>query len=101
MDKQTLIREVAQSARATQTDTEAIIDAMVNVIRKSLKNGEHVQIKGLGKFEVATRAARQGHNPQTKEKIQISAHNYPKFTPGKWLRDAVDNDDKAPKRRYP
>jgi DNA-binding protein HU-beta len=38
---------------------------------------------------VSKRAAREGINPQTKEKIQIPAMSLPKFTAGKTLKEAV------------
>lgn len=45
---------------------------------------------GFGTFEVKTRAAHEGINPMTKEKIQISESKSPVFKAGKQLKDSVN-----------
>ena len=42
------------------------------------------------RFTVSTRAASEGRNPRTGEKIQIAASKQPKFKAGKGLKDAVN-----------
>jgi DNA-binding protein HU-beta len=44
----------------------------------------------LGTFEIKERAARTGRNPQTGEKVEISAKKIPAFKPAKALKDAVE-----------
>ena len=55
----------------------------------SLKKGDEVQFTGFGKFSVQKRAAREGINPQTKQKIKIAASKVPKFSAGSQLKAAV------------
>ena len=43
----------------------------------------------FGTFEVRERAARTGHNPKTKEPMQIPASKVPAFKAGKVLKDTV------------
>jgi DNA-binding protein HU-beta len=45
---------------------------------------------GFGTFVVSERAASEGRNPRTGEKISISASKQPKFKAGKGLKDAVN-----------
>ena len=71
-----------QAAQALETVLDAITDA--------LADGDKVSLIGFGTFETRHRAARQGTNPQTKEKIQIAAKTVAAFKPGKTLRDRVD-----------
>ncbi len=66
-----------------------IVDAVFDIIVKSLSRGEEVAITGFGVFKVAKRAARMGVNPKTGEKIQIAASVKPKFRAGKLLKEAV------------
>ena len=49
-----------------------------------------VKMKAEGTFDVAKRAAREGVNPQTRQKIKISASKAPRFKAGKALKDAVN-----------
>mgnify|MGYP001596099850 FL=1 len=83
--------EAVQSAAGldTKTQAEAAVDAVFDAITKSLSSGEEVALTGFGTFKVSRRAARQGVNPRTGEKIQIAAKTVPKFTAGKSLKDAV------------
>ncbi len=67
----------------------AAVDAIFDIITKTLAKGEEVAITGFGTFRVAKRAARMGVNPKTGEKIQIAAAIVPKFKAGKLLKEAV------------
>ena len=58
-------------------------------VGKTLKKGDEVVITGFGKFSVVKRAARQGVNPRTGEKVKIKASKAPKFTPGASLKQTV------------
>jgi DNA-binding protein HU-beta len=66
------------------------VDAALGVIERALQNGDSVAFTGFGKFHVTRRAARQGVNPRTGEKVQIAAANVPKFSAGSQLKTAVN-----------
>ena len=90
MKKNDLV-DAVQSAAGLEMkrDAEAAVEAVFEVITKSLSQGEEVAVAGFGVFKVSHRAARQGINPRTGEKIQIGAKTVPKFSAGKALKDAV------------
>ena len=48
-----------------------------------------VQLVGFGTFESKARAAREGKNPQTGEKIKIAACKVPAFKAGKAFKDML------------
>ena len=50
-------------------------------IAAALKKGDEVRIVGFGTFPCRKRAASEGRNPRTGEKIKIPASKQPKFTP--------------------
>ena len=89
MNKAELIAAAAEQAGLSKKDTEAVINAALDAITASLKEGEKVQLVGFGAFEVKARAERIGRNPRTKEEIKIPASKLPVFKPGKALKDAV------------
>ena len=89
MNKAELISAVAEKAELSKKDTEAAVNAVVEVITKALKKGDKVQLVGFGSFETRKRAARVGRNPRTKETIKIAASKVPTFKAGKALKDAV------------
>jgi DNA-binding protein HU-beta len=90
MNKAELIDAVAGSADLSKADATRAVDAVVDNITESLRNGDSVTLVGFGTFEVRDRAARSGRNPQTGETIQIKASRAPAFKAGKALKDAVN-----------
>ncbi len=89
MNKTSLIQEIADRTDASKTEAQKFFDAFTDVVQDSLKKGEDVQITGFGKFYVQKREAREGINPQTKQKINIPASRVPKFTAGNALKNQL------------
>ena len=90
MNKTQLIEAVAAKADLKKKDAEAAINAVTAAIAEALKAGDKVQLVGFGTFEVKERAAREGRNPKTGEKITIAASKHPAFTAGKALKDSIN-----------
>ncbi len=90
MNKTELVTAMADKAELSKKDTEKALKAFVDVVTEELKKGEKIQLVGFGTFEVIERAAREGRNPLTGEKMQIKASKAPKFKAGKALKDAVN-----------
>ncbi len=90
MNKTQIIEAVAAKAKLTKKDAEAAVNALTAVIADTLKAGDKVQLVGFGTFEVKVRAAREGRNPKTGEKITIAASKHPTFSAGKALKDSVN-----------
>ena len=90
MNKSELIDQIADSSDISKASAGRALDAMLDAITGSLKDGESVSLVGFGTFLVRERAARTGRNPQTGATIQISAAKVPAFKPGKALKDALN-----------
>jgi DNA-binding protein HU-beta len=90
MNKSELIEAVASSADLSKASATRAVDAVLDTVTQSLKEGDQVTILGFGTFEVRKRAARTGRNPQTGAAININACNAPAFKAGKALKDAVN-----------
>ena len=89
MNKQELVSAVAARTGMSKKDAEAMVNATLETISTNLHNGEKVQLMGFGTFEVKERAARTGHNPKTKEPIEIPAAKVVSFKAGKNLKDSL------------
>ena len=72
-----------------KAQTHRVVEAVFDTITSALARGEEVAITGFGSFRVMKRAARDGRNPKTGEKIRIAASVKPKFRAGKSLKEAV------------
>ena len=89
MTKTDLINAVAEKAEISKKDADKAVSAVLSAISDSLIAADKVQLVGFGTFEVRDRAAREGKNPATGEKITIAATKVPAFKAGKALKDAV------------
>ncbi len=89
MNKTELIEAIAQKADVPKSQAQKYFDAFEEVVTDTLKGGDEVQITGFGKFYVREQKARDGRNPQTGEKIRISAQKGPTFSAGNSLKEAV------------
>ncbi len=88
MNKNELVRAIANDAGITLKDAATALDSVVAAITEGLKNGEKVQISGFGTFELKEKPAREGINPKTGEKIKIAASKIPAFKFGKAYKDS-------------
>ncbi len=87
--KAELVSAVSEMAGTSKKDAEAVLQAFLDVVTKTLSKGDDVTLAGFGTFSVTQRQARVGVNPRTLEKIQIAATKTPKFKAGKKLKEAV------------
>jgi len=91
MNKNELIAAVAGSADLSKEQAGAAVDAVIDTISNTLKDGGEVRLLGFGNFLVTHRKATTGRNPQTGAAIDIKATNVPKFKPGKGLKEKVNS----------
>jgi DNA-binding protein HU-beta len=89
MKKKELIERIAEEAGVPKSEVHKHFEAFEEVVTEALKAGEEVQITGFGKFSVKERKAREGRNPQTGQKMKISAQKVPSFSAGNALKEAV------------
>ena len=89
MTKAEFIDKVADKSGLTKRDASAAVDAFLDSITEALSAGDAVSFTGFGKFSAQQRAARQGVNPRTGERVQIPAATVPKFSAGSQLKAAL------------
>ena len=89
MNKGDLISALAEKTETSKREAEAFVEAFVNTVTETLQGKGDVALTGFGTFSAKDRAARQGVNPRTGEKIQIAATTVPKFKAGKTLKEAL------------
>lgn len=90
MNKQELIDAIANEAEVSKTVAGNCLEAFINTVTKTLKKGGDIRLIGFGTFSTIKTKAREGRNPKTGEKIQISATTQAKFKVGKALKDALN-----------
>ena len=90
MTKTDLVDVIAGKAKISKSAALEAVDALTESITGALKKGDKITLVGFGTFDVAKRAAREGVNPQTRQKIKIKATKAPRFKAGKLLKAAVN-----------
>jgi DNA-binding protein HU-beta len=89
VNKNELIAVVADETGLSRGDAAKAVDGVFDAVTKALKKREEVRLVGFGTFVASKRAASEGRNPRTGEKIKIPASWQVKFKAGKGLKDSV------------
>ncbi|TXI26323.1 MAG: HU family DNA-binding protein [Nitrosomonas oligotropha] len=89
MNKTEMIEEIASRANLTKADAARAVNAVLDTIVETVAKGDDVTLPGFGSFKSVQRAAREGKNPKTGEKLQIAATIAPKFSAGATFKSAV------------
>jgi DNA-binding protein HU-beta len=90
MKKEELVAFVSEKADVTKKLAGEAVNAVLEGITSALEKGDSISLTGFGSFKVAERAAREGRNPSTGDKIQIAASKIVKFTPGATLKERIN-----------
>ena len=89
MNKTELVAALAEKSGVSKKDAEKVLNAFLETVQETVKADDKVQLVGFGTFESKARAAREGKNPQTGEKIKIAACKVPSFKAGKAFKDML------------
>ncbi len=87
--KSEFVDQVASKSGLSKRDAGKAVDAFLESVTETLKNGDSVSFTGFGKFSPQQRGERQGVNPRTGEKVTIAAATVPKFQAGSALKNAL------------
>lgn len=97
MNKSELVDAIAAGAEISKAAAARALDTAVDTITKAVAAGDSVTLVGFGTFKASARAAREGKNPKTGEKIKIAATTVPKFSAGASFKTAVAAPKKGKK----
>ena len=96
MTRSDLIAALASRFRhLVEKDAEISVKVILDAISQSLANGDRVEIRGFGSFDLNYRPPRTGRNPKTGEKVQVVAKRVPHFKAGKAMRERIDESIKS------
>jgi len=91
VNKSELIGAVQESTGLDKHKAESAVDAFIGTVMTETRTGNAVTVTGFGTFKPTSRAAREGRNPQTGERVDIAASNSVRFTPGSAFKAALNN----------
>lgn len=90
MIKRDLVMRVSQETGLIQSDVGDVVQGVLDCIIESLQNGETVELRNFGVFELQKRQSRVGRNPKKPEDtVIIPERKVVKFKPGKVMRETI------------
>lgn len=90
MNRTDIADAMAEQLGMTKKQANDAVKLATDLITKALADGDTVQLPGFGSFSVSQRAAREGKNPRTGEKLTIAASRNVKFKAGSAVKAAVN-----------
>ena len=88
--KKDLAMQVAKETGCKKSLASQMVDSIFGAMRNSLINGDRIEIRGFGVFQVKnTKPKPAARNPRTGEIIYVPARRKTHFKPGKLLKDAL------------
>ena len=101
MTKKKLIHSISQEKKINPNHVRQVIQAFLEKLTKSLAEGERLEFRDFGVFEVVERKQKIGRNPKkAEEPIVIPARNAVKFTPGKKMRKLIGDPTPILSKKY-
>ena len=88
MKKNDFVDKLSKKVRLSKKQTNEIVSQFGAIITQALKSGDEV-VFPFGKFWLKKRAAREGINPATRERITVAARVVPAFRASKRFKDEV------------
>ena len=96
--KKELVGRIADQTGQTKVVVKQILQSFLDEIVTELSQGNRLEFREFGVFEVKERRARRAQNPRTLEKVEVPAKRIVKFKVGREMRAKVC-DEPAPKKR--
>lgn len=96
--KKDLIDRISERTGMKRTDVKAAVQLFLDEMIEELKNGNRLEFRDFGVFEVRERAARTAQNPKTLEQVVVPARRGVRFKVGRLMGESVMH---AEARRQP
>jgi integration host factor subunit beta len=94
MTKKKFISTISQDVNLHPNMVRHVIQAFLDKMTDCLSNGDRLEFRDFGVFEVVERKAKIGRNPKNAAvPIVIPARAAVKFTPGKKMRKLIETDE--------
>lgn len=91
MTKKKLIHSISVEKNIHASDVRQVIQAFLDRMMQALAEGERLEFRDFGVFEVVVRKAKIGRNPKNAAvPIVIPSRPAVKFTPGKKMRKLIE-----------
>ena len=94
--KKELVNRIADRTSHTKVVVKEILQAFLDEMIHELAQGNRLEFREFGVFEVKERKARRAQNPRTLEKVDVPAKRVVKFKVGRMMRQRVCEEPPPP-----
>jgi integration host factor subunit alpha len=90
LTKADIIDSLYNGTDLTKLQSVELVDALIEIMKRSLEEGDDILITGFGKFCVKDKKQRRGRNPQTGRELMLDARRVVAFQCSGVLRDRIN-----------
>jgi nucleoid DNA-binding protein len=96
MTKADLVKSISNETGIVRKDVAIVVDAFLDAVKDTMKDGNHIEIRGFGTFKLKQRKPRIGRNPKTADKVPVPERIVPTFKFSREFKEeiAIANKDK-------
>ena len=88
--KKELVERIAQRTGLQRNDVKTVVQHFLDSVVEELGQGNRLEFRDFGVFEVRQRAARNAQNPKTLVPVHVPAKRTVRFKPGRLMREQGD-----------
>ncbi len=89
--KKDLIDRIADETQQKRTVVKKTVQAFLDNVIKEIGQGNRLEFRDFGVFEIRDRAPRMAQNPKTLERVPVPAKKTVKFKVGRLMKEALDD----------
>jgi integration host factor subunit beta len=93
--KRDICEKIAKRTDNTHTIVKETVQLFLDELINSLSQGQRIELRDFGVFEIRQRAARKARNPRTGAEAFVPAKNVVVFKVGKLMRERVSGATQA------
>lgn len=97
--KKDLVDRIAEDSTTKRVVVKRIVQRFLDEIVRELGQGNRLEFRDFGVFEIRERAPRIAQNPKTMEKVRVSAKRTVKFKVGRLLKEQLGGEAMTPALR--
>lgn len=97
--KKDLIDRIVEETGIKRSDVKKTVQCFLESVIEELRDGNRLEFRDFGVFEVRERAARVAQNPKTLEQVEVPPKKTVKFKTGRLMKLAMEEAEERKKSR--
>ena len=90
MNRADLIERVSKKGQMNRGQAELLVDTVFDCMERSLRQGEKIEVRGFGTFQIRSYRAYKGRNPRTGQIVEVKPKRLPHFKVSNELAARID-----------